>query len=120
MLRLFVAIFCFFINPSAHGQDFVLAVGESRVLAEYHELRGCQPLAAPRLQLTRGPALGRATFMGAETTLAAGGCAPLRVSVTRVVYRAEQPGQDHIAWSVRYQGRGRAPQHDAVRIQIRP
>ncbi|NNH17541.1 Uncharacterised protein [Bordetella trematum] len=97
-----------------------MAPGESRVLAEYHELRGCQPLAAPHLQLTRRPALGSATVMRAETTLAAAGCAPLRVSVTRVVYRAAQPGEDEIAWTVRYQGRGRAPQHEAARIRVQP
>ncbi|OZI72247.1 hypothetical protein CAL22_12450 [Bordetella genomosp. 12] len=91
------------------------------MLATFYELRGCQPLAAPRLRLTEPARLGSATVVTSQgNTAGAGGCGYIATPVSQIIYRADKTGRDTVSWTVRYQTRGRAAEAGSADIVILP
>ena len=87
-----------------HAQS--LKTGDITVLASYYEIRGsdCLALRAPRVTITLQPRLGTASIVQTRGQSSdSGRCAYKTVPVAQLVYQANQPGSDSLAWEVKYQ-----------------
>ena len=82
--------------------------GDVAVLASYYEIRGsdCLALRAPYVVITEKPRLGKASIVQTRGQSSdSGRCAYKSVAVSQVVYIADQPGSDTLAWQVKYQNK---------------
>jgi len=109
-----------------------LAPGQQMVLANYYELSatGCRPLSPPRVAITQKPALGKLIVV--RTQAVANTSSPrcavrnMNLPVSQLLYQADKPGIDSMAWAVRFQARvgprGRDPRVEmgSARLQINP
>lgn len=85
-----------------------LKTGDIAVLASYYEIRGsdCLPLRAPRVTITLQPRLGVASIVQTRGQSGdSGRCAYKTVPIAQLVYQANQPGSDSLAWEVKYQNK---------------
>ncbi|MCF7769731.1 MAG: hypothetical protein E2602_10885 [Achromobacter sp.] len=85
-----------------------LKTGDVAVLASYYEIRGadCLALRAPRVTITLQPRLGSASVVHTRGQSSnSGRCAYKTVPIAQVVYQANQPGSDSLAWEVKYQNK---------------
>lgn len=83
-----------------------LKPGDVSILATYYEIRdaNCLALRAPRVIITQMPRLGTASVQQTNgLTDSSGRCANKPVAVARLVYVANKPGTDTLAWEVKYQ-----------------
>ncbi|SAI71839.1 Uncharacterised protein [Bordetella ansorpii] len=96
-----------------------VASGTQVVLATYYEVdpESCQALSAPRVRITQKARLGKATIVRTQTPAPASGRCPAKlVTIAQVMYLADRPGADTVAWQVRYQRRG--PYIERYRSQV--
>lgn len=85
-----------------------MKTGDVAVLASYYEIRGsdCLALRAPRVTITLQPHLGTASIVQTRGQSGdSGRCAYKTVPVAQLVYQANQPGSDSLAWEVKYQNK---------------
>lgn len=109
-----------------------LAPGQQMVLANYYELSatGCRPLSPPRVAITQKPKLGKLivvrTQAVANTSSPRCAVRSMNLPVSQLLYQADKPGIDSMAWTVRFQARvgprGRDPRIESgsARLQINP
>ncbi|MBO1012310.1 hypothetical protein IPU70_02025 [Achromobacter sp. SD115] len=97
--------------------------GDVAVLASYYEIRGadCLALRAPRVSLTMMPRLGKANIMQTRGQSSdSGRCAYQAVPVSQVVYQADQPGNDTLAWEVKYQNKTLGTRRYSATVVVTP
>lgn len=97
--------------------------GDVAVLASYYEIRGadCLALRAPRVSLTMMPRLGKANIMQTRGQSSdSGRCAYQAVPVSQVVYQADQPGNDSLAWEVKYQNKTLGTRRYSATVVVTP
>ncbi|GEM_PF-341736 len=85
-----------------------MKTGDVAVLASYYEIRGsdCLALRAPRVTVTLQPRLGTASIVQTRGQSGdSGRCAYKTVPIAQLVYQANQPGSDSLAWEVKYQNK---------------
>jgi len=115
---------CLCVTSAAAADISVSAtVGQDVLLASYYEIRpaGCLALQAPRVRITAPPALGRVTVVHIQQQpVQAGRCATVAAPVAQVRYRASRAGADTLAWEVRYQTRGPAPEQVSAELRALP
>ncbi|MGE8690424.1 MAG: hypothetical protein ACN6PJ_24980 [Achromobacter sp.] len=107
--------------PPASSQT--LKSGEVAVLASYYEIRGsdCLPLRAPRVTITQAPRLGKANVMQTRgQTAGSGRCAYKAVPISQVVYQADRPGDDLLAWEVKYQDKALGTRRYSATVGVTP
>ncbi|MGN6581092.1 MAG: hypothetical protein ACTHJ1_14070 [Bordetella sp.] len=109
-----------------------LQPGQQIVLANYFELSGtgCSALSPPIITITQKPALGTLTVSRTEGVVNTSSpkCAvrSKALPISQVLYTANKPGLDNMAWSVTFQQRwgphGRYPRMDygSARLKINP
>jgi hypothetical protein len=109
-----------------------LKPGQQMVLASYFELSGtgCSALSAPIITITQKPALGTLTVTRTQGVVNTSSpkCAvrSKALPISQVLYQANKPGLDHMAWSVTFQQRwgphGKYPRMDygSARLRIIP
>ncbi|SAI56435.1 Uncharacterised protein [Bordetella ansorpii] len=103
--------------------QFRIASGAQVVLATYYEVdpESCQALSAPRVRITRKPLLGKATIVRTQTPATASGRCPAKlVTIAQVMYQADKPGTDAVAWQVRYQRRGPNIEKYSTQVNVMP
>lgn len=108
---------------SAPAASQTLKPGDVVVLASYYEIRGsdCLALRAPRLSITLAPRLGKASVMQTRGQSGASGrCAYKTVPVSQLVYQADRPGQDSLAWEVKYQDKTLGTRRYSATVGITP
>lgn len=97
--------------------------GDVVVLASYYEIRGsdCLALRAPRVQITQNPTLGKASIMQTRGQSSdSGRCAYRPVAVSQVVYQADRPGSDTLAWEVKYQNKTLGTRRFSATVGVTP
>lgn len=109
-----------------------LTPGQQVVLASYYEVSpsGCRALSAPRVTVTQKATLGKVIVMRTEgvARISDPRCvvSALKLPVAQVVYQADKPGVDTMAWEVRYQerrgykGREQRTEGGSARIRVNP
>ena len=100
-----------------------LKSGDVTVLASYYEIRGsdCLALRAPRVVITQNPTLGKASIVQTRGQSSdSGRCAYKAVPVSQVVYAADQPGADTLAWEVKYQNKTLGTRRYSATIGVAP
>jgi hypothetical protein len=109
-----------------------LVPGQQMVLASYYELSrtGCRALSPPRVTITKPAALGKVIVVRTEglvnTSLQQCAVRTMNLPIMQVVYQADKPGFDTMAWSVQYQARvgyhGEMPrmEYGHARLLIKP
>lgn len=100
-----------------------LKSGDVTVLASYYEIRGsdCLALRAPRVVITQNPTLGKASIMQTRGQSSdSGRCAYKAVPVSQVVYAADQPGADTLAWEVKYQNKTLGTRRYSATVGVAP
>lgn len=108
---------------AAAAQPPQVGSGGQVVLGTYYEVSGpgCQALSAPRVRITEPGRLGKAIVVRTEgQARATPRCAHRKVPVATVLYQADQPGLDNVAWEVRYQQRGQPVQRHAADVRVTP
>ena len=97
--------------------------GGQVVLGTYYEVAGpdCRALSAPRVRITSAGSLGKAIVVRTTGQAAATArCRHRQVPVAMVLYQADKPGLDSVAWEVRYQQRGTPLEHGAADVRVMP
>lgn len=100
-----------------------LKPGDTSILATYYEIRdaNCLALRAPRVVITQMPRLGTATVQQTNgLTDGSGRCAYKPVAVARIVYQADKPGTDALAWEVKYQTKSLGVRRYSSTVGIAP
>lgn len=100
-----------------------VASGAQVVLATYYEVdaESCQALSAPRVRVTQKALLGKATIVRTQKPAPASGRCPAKlVTVAQVLYQADKPGTDAVAWQVRYQRRGPYVEKYSSQVNVVP
>lgn len=108
---------------SAPATAQTMKSGDVAVLASYYEIRGsdCLALRAPRVQITQNPRLGKASIMQTRGQSSdSGRCAYRPVAVSQVVYQADQPGSDTLAWEVKYQNKTLGTRRFSATVGVTP
>ncbi|MPS77051.1 MAG: hypothetical protein E2591_03125 [Achromobacter sp.] len=116
-----LALFASVLHAPASAQT--LKSGDVSVLASYYEIRGsdCLALRAPRVVITQYPTLGKASIVQTRGQSAESGrCAYKAVPVAQVVYVADQPGADHLAWEVKYQNKTVGTRRYSATVGVTP
>ena len=92
------------------------------VLASYYELSftGCRALSPPRVVITQQPTLGKLIVVRsqglARTSSPRCAVSDISLPVSQVLYQADKPGIDAMAWSVKFQGR-MGPNNNQPRVE---
>ncbi|HEY0296192.1 MAG TPA: hypothetical protein VGC69_12740 [Bordetella sp.] len=109
-----------------------LAPGQQMVLANYYELSatGCRALNPPRVVITQQPALGKLIVVRtrgtANTSSPRCAVSTMSLPISQVLYQADKPGLDTMAWAIKFQARvgprGKDPriEYGNARLQIKP
>lgn len=108
---------------SAPALSQTMKPGDVAVLASYYEIRGsdCLALRAPRVTITMMPHLGKANVMQTRGQSGdSGRCAYRTVPVSQVVYQADQPGNDTLAWEVKYQNKTMGTRRYNATVGVKP
>ncbi|MDF3848212.1 hypothetical protein [Achromobacter denitrificans] len=121
--HLFFALALLGAVPSAPAAAQTLKSGDVAVLASYYEIRGsnCLPLRAPRVTITQAPRLGKASIMQTQgQSSSSGRCAYKTVPISQIVYQADQPGSDSLAWEVKYQDKTLGTRRYSASVGVTP
>jgi hypothetical protein len=117
----------------AQNGDKPVLPGQNVVLGSYYEVSssGCVALSAPRVTITQRPQLGKLIVTRTQGTVRVFNprCAveAMALPVSQVLYQADKPGVDTMAWEIRYQER-RGERHQqrqrieraSARITVQP
>ncbi|WP_144633433.1 hypothetical protein [Bordetella genomosp. 13] len=109
-------------SASAWAQVQVASGGQV-VLATYYEVdaESCQVLSAPRVRITQKAILGKAIIVRTQKPASGFGRCPAKlVTIAQVLYQADKPGMDTVAWQVRYQRRGPEPERFSSMVNVAP
>jgi hypothetical protein len=110
-------------GPSAPASSQTVKSGDVTVLASYYEIRGsdCLALRAPRVTITQAPRLGKASIMQTRGQAGnSGRCAYKAVPISQVVYQADRPGDDTLAWEVKYQDKAIGTRRYSATVGVAP
>ena len=121
--RFYFALAALGMALSAPAVGQTLTSGDVAVLASYYEIRGsdCLALRAPRVAITQMPTLGKASIMQTRGQSSDGGrCAYKSVPVAQVVYQADRPGSDTLAWEVKYQNKSLGTRRYSATVGVKP
>ncbi|SSW62793.1 hypothetical protein [Achromobacter agilis] len=121
--RLFFALALLGTALSAPVSSQTMKSGDVAVLASYFEIRGsdCLALRAPRVSITQAPRLGKASVMQTRGQSGSSGrCAYKAVPISQVVYQADRPGDDTLAWEVKYQDKALGTRRYSATVGITP
>ncbi len=121
--RLFFALAVSGAVLSAPAASQTMKSGDVAVLASYYEIRGsdCLALRAPRVSITQAPRLGKASIMQTRGQSGSSGrCAYKAVPVSQVVYQADRPGDDSLAWEVKYQDKTIGTRRYSATVGVTP
>lgn len=109
-----------------------LVTGQQMVLANYFELSGtgCSALSPPHITITQQPILGKLIVVRTQGVVNTSSpkCAvrSKMLPISQVLYQANKPGLDTMAWSVTFQQRwgphGKYPrvEYGDARLKINP
>jgi hypothetical protein len=121
------------VRAQAQAADEPVVSGANVILGSYYEVNrsGCIALSAPRVSITQPPRLGKLTIVHTKGTVRVFNprCAmeSMTLPVSQMLYQADKPGQDTMAWEVRYQERlgdkknpRRRIERASARVNVRP